>query len=197
MSSNIIDIKTNFPEVKKQLDLVSDGIGKKAMVRAMNLTMTQGKAEMARDISKEFNITVTKVKKRLQVTKARPDVGEYRFEATLEATKRDKERSMNVIAFVGARPKRTKKGKLAQVKFQIKRSGGKKILRGAFVANENRTLFIRTGDERLPIVPVNTIGIPQMFNTTRINEIVRSVMVSRFEKNFNRELRVVLGGFLK
>jgi hypothetical protein len=195
----VLNVRTNFPSVIAKLDQVSDEIGSKAMVRAMNTTITQGKTEMARDISKEFRINVSAAKKRLDVTRASSKGGEYRFQASLQATEQGRGRSMNVKAFVFSAPSRKKLKKLglSQVYFQIKRTGGMKFVRGAFIGNKGRTLFVRTGSKRLPIAPVNTIDIPQMFNAKRINEAVRSVMLSRFEKNFDRELRVVLGGFLK
>jgi len=197
MSGITLNVRTNFPEVIAKLSQVSDEIGNRAMVRALNATITQGKTEMARDISKEFRISVGTAKDRLDVSKASSKGGVYKFEATLEATRKGKGRSMNVIAFVGALPKRTKKGKLAQIKFQIKRTGGKKTITGAFIGNKGRTMFIRVGKGRLPIKPVSTIDIPQMFNTKRINEVVQKVMLDKFEANINRELRVVIGGFAK
>jgi len=193
----VINVRTNFPEVMAKLSQVSDEIGNRAMVRALNATITQGKTEMARDISKEFRISVGTAKDRLEVSRASSKGGVYKFEASLQATRKAKGRSMNVIAFVGALPKRTKKGKMAQIKFQIKRQGGKKTITGAFVGNNGRTIFIREGKARLPIKAVSTIDIPQMFNTRRINEVVRQVMIDKFEANIERELRVVLGGFAK
>jgi len=197
MSGIVLNLRTNFPEVMAKLSQVSDQIGNRAMVRALNNTITQGKAEMARDISKEFRISVGTAKDRLEVSRASSKGGVYKFEASLQATRKAKGRSMNVIAFVGALPKRTKKGKLAQIKFQIKRQGGKKTITGAFVGNKGRTMFIREGKGRLPIKAVSTIDIPQMFNTRRINEVVQKVMLDKFETNITRELRVVLGGFAK
>jgi hypothetical protein len=197
MSGIVLNVRTNFPEVMAKLSQVSDQIGNRAMVRALNTTITQGKTEMARDISKEFRISVGTAKDRLEVSRASSKGGVYKFEASLQATRKAKGRSMNVIAFVGALPKRTKKGKMAQIKFQIKRQGGKKTITGAFVGNKGRTLFIREGKGRLPIKAVSTIDIPQMFNTRRINEVVQQVMLDKFEANITRELRVVLGGFAK
>ncbi len=198
MSAGIVlNMRTNFPDVMAQLDRVADEIGNRAVVRALVDTITQGKTEMARDISKEFRINVGTAKDRLSITRASSTGGTYRFQASLEATTPGKGRSMNVIAFVGALPKRTKKGKLAQIKFKIKRDGGWKTIPGAFIGNQGRTMFIRVGKGRLPIKPINTIDIPQMFNTRRINEVVQSVMLARFEANIERELRVVLQGFAR
>lgn len=193
--SNTISIRHNFPDVARRLDQLPDQIANKALVRALNATVDQGKIEMARGINQEFRISVSEAKKRLDVKKATAK-GTLRFEAMLEATKRGQGRSMNMIAFVTSEARKTKKG-MSQVKFQIKRGGGRKSITGAFVGNKGRTLFIREGDGRLPIKALNTIDIPQMFNTKRINSVVRRVMLEKFSANFNRELRVVLQGYVK
>lgn len=195
--SNFISVRTNFPDVMKQLDKLQDDIGNKVMVRSLNKTIDQGKIEMARDISREYRIGVATVKDRLTVRRASAKRGMVKFEVVLEATRKGKGRSMNLISFVTTIPKRTKKGKLGQVKFQVKRDGGRKTIPGAFIGNKGRTMFIRTGKERLPIKALNTIDVPQMFNAKRINAAVVRVMLQKFQQNFDRELRVVLGGFLK
>ena len=189
----LISIKTNFQDVAKQLKKVSDDIGKKAIVRALNTTIQQGQTEMARSISKEYRMTVGVAKKRLKVTRASAK-GPLAFEAKLEATRRMKGRSMNVIQFVTG--SRNPKGG-RQLGFKIKRGGPVKRIPGAFVANNGRTVFVREGKKRLPIAPKSTIDIPQMFNARRINQAVRASIIKRFQGNFDRELRAVLGGFAK
>jgi hypothetical protein len=199
----VISIKDNFPEVIAKLKALEDGIGNKSVVRALNATIDQGKTQMARTISKEFRISVGSAKDRLSVTKASTKAGNVGFEVALEATRRGKGRAMNLIAFVenkttlGEARKRAKKGTQSQVYFQVKRSGGKKMIRGAFIANKGRTLFIRTGKTRLPIRSLSTIDIPNMFNTRRINTAVVKVMREKFATNFDRELAKITEGFIK
>lgn len=198
-----IKMRHNFPEVAKKLDQLGQKVGDKALVRALNATVEQGKPEMARRISQEFMMTSAQVKDRLAVQRASARGGALRFQASLEATRRGKGRSMNLIAFVEKKVtlaegrRRAKAGTQNQFQFQIKRTGGKKMIKGAFIANNGRTVFIRTGKARLPIKALNTIDVGQMFNTKRINSVVRTVMLKRFEANFNRELRSVLKGYVK
>lgn len=192
-----ISIRNNFPEVARRLNEVGRQVGDKAMVRALNKTVDQGKTEMARKISQEFRISSSVAKDRLAVRRASVRGGALRFEAVLEATRRGKGRSMNLIHFVTAAAKRNKRGDLSQLKFQIKKVGGKKMLPGAFVGNKGRTVFIRTGKERKPIKALNTIDVGQMFNTKRINSVVREVMLKKFYANFQRELQSVLKGYVK
>lgn len=203
MSGNFISISTNFPQVIEQMNRLSQQVGDKAMVRALNATVKQGKTEMARKISKEFMIDKATAEGRLAVRYASVKGGTLRFQALLEATRRGKGRSMNLIHFIEKKTtlaeakRRRKAGDLAQLRFQIKRTGGKKMLPGAFIANNGRTVFIRVGKERKPIKALNTIDVTQMFNTKRINSVVREVMLKRFDANFKRELRSVLKGYVK
>lgn len=199
-----ISIRNNFPEVAAELNRLGGAIGNKAVVRALNTTIDQGKTQMARQISQEFRVSVGTAKDRLKVYKASARNGAFRFVATLQATQKGPGRSMNLIAFVTrgkvskASAKRSGRTDLAgQLQFQIKRGGGKKSIKGAFIANQGRTVFIRTGKDRLPIKALNTIDIQQMFNTRRVNKVVKQVMLDKFPANFQRELRAVLGGFAK
>lgn len=198
-----ISIRNNFPAVAAQLDRLGLDVGNKAVVRAINKTIDQGKTQMARQISQEFRVSVGTVKQRLRVYKASARGGSFRFVATLDATK-GSGRSMNLIAFVTrgkvskASTKRTGRADLAgQLQFQIKRGGGKKAIKGAFIGNAGRTVFIRTGKKRLPIRALNTIDVPQMFNTRRVNKVVKQIMLDKFPANFERELSSILRGFAK
>lgn len=200
--SNRISIRNNFPKVAAALDRLAVDVGSKAMVRALNATVTQAKPAMARQIAKEFRVTSGQAKERLDVRRASSKGGQLRFEASLQATRKAKGRGMNLIHFViGGRPARSKKGKLAQLRLQIKRGGGRKSIKGAFIATNRKTggeaVFIRTGMARMPIKTLTTVDVPQMFNTKRINSVIRSVMLERFDINFQRELRAVLKGFAK
>lgn len=205
--SNVISIRTNFPQVAAHLDRMAKDIGDKALVRALNETVRQGKTAMARQISKEFRVTVGQAKDRLDVEYAKTKGGGLRFSASLMATRpgglyRTSDwRGMNLIHFVTSLPTRNKKGKLGQLKFQIKRQGGRKSIKGAFVAINRKTggraVFIREGKSRMPIKTLTTVDIPQMFNTRRVNEVIRTVMKDRFEINFQRQLRAVLKGYAR
>lgn len=202
-----INIRTNFSEVARRLEKLPDEIANKAMAMALNQTIDQGKIQMARTISEEFRVKFGDVKRRLYVERAKFK-GQLKLSATLMATRpaglhgNDNWRGMNLINFVsGGIPKRTKTGKMRQIGFQIKRSGGRKTIPGAFVATNKKTggtaIFIREGKSRMPIKTLTTIDIPQMFNTRRINQVVRNVMEQNFTKNFNHKLNAILKGFIK
>lgn len=199
-----ISLRNNFDKVIRELDTLPEEIANKAMARALNSTIDYGKLQMARTISEEFRISVTEVKKRLDIQRARYR-GQLRLYVSLQATRsgfNGDSRGMNLINFVsGGIPKRKKNGAMRQLGLQIKRSGGRKVIPGAFVATNKRTggtaVFIREGKERMPIRTLTTIDVSQMFNTKRINESVRSAMLDKFEPALQREIGAVLRGFLK
>lgn len=192
-----INIRTNFPEVQRQLDQLQKDIGEKAAVSAVNKTMAKAKTKMGRTIVSEFRVTVGQVRDRLDVEKAKYIRGRAVITAVLTGRAKRRgmreERGMNLIAFVeksvslAQARKRAKAGTLDQLHFQIKRAGGKVVIPGAFIGNKGRTVFKRVGKERLPIKAVTTIGIEQMFNTKRINRIVVEAMKADFPGIFEHE----------
>ena len=220
-----LSIRNNFPAVARRLEKLPEEIANKAMARALNKTVEQGRTQMARTIAEEFRVTVGDAKRRLIIERA-SFRGALRLRAALQAQRPgglhgNGERGMNLINFaeksitLAAARKRIKAGeggsyslrngatvhKALQVQFQIKRSGGKKVIPGAFIATNKRTggtaVFIREGKSRYPIKTLTTIDIPQMFNTRRINQVVRQVMLEKLSSNFDRELRAILKGFVK
>lgn len=212
-----LNVRHNFPEVQRALGQLKVNVSNKVMAKSLNTTMNQAKPAMAKQISAEYKVTSAEVKERLRVVPAVSKTGSVKLEATLLASNAGKGRSMNLISFVersismAQMRKRIKKGeggtqtlrqggvvkKALRIRFQIKRSGGVKVIPIAFIANDGRTVFVRVGKARLPIKALNTIAITQMFNTKRINGVVVKTMLDRFDKNFSRELRAVTQGWAK
>lgn len=203
-----IALKQNFPQVQRQVDQLVADVRNQALVRAINRTVEPARPEMAREISKEFNVTVTKAKDALVIHRARFTRGQLRIEASLESpTQRG--RSLNLINFVektvtlASAAKRRQAGeggsyqlrngvtvaKSLQLRFKIKRGSPWKTIPGAFVGNQGRTVFIREGKSRLPIKALQTIDIAQMFNAKRINDRIVKGMLDRFPAIFEHEAK--------
>lgn len=197
MNPITISIKHDFPQLMAEMLAVQRDIADKATARALNATVRQGEAEMARQISQTYRIKQADVRRRLNIRLARKAGGTVTLSVMLEATRRGKGRAMNLIAFMTGGGRTLKSGQRQQLKFQIRRDGGRKQITGAFVGNKGRTIFIREGKARLPIKSVSTIDVPQMFNARTINETVRRIMLERFEANWHRELRTIAGGWIK
>ena len=181
-----LSIETNFPEVQRQLDLLAAEVGSKATARALNRTIELARTAMSREIRDEFVLDARYVRDRLRIKRATFYAGVLALQATLEA--QAKPRSANVIRF-GARQV------AAGVSVKIKRGGGRKVIKNAFIGNKGRTVFRRVGKERLPIEAVRTIDVAQMFNTKRINAKVIDTIKARFPEVWARELAYALGQF--
>ncbi|WP_382155397.1 phage tail protein [Hydrogenophaga sp. ANAO-22] len=195
-----LDFKTNFPEVQRSLRQLRSDIGGRALVSAMNKTMAQAQTQMGREITSEYRVTSAYVRERLRLKRAAFRAGQFSFTAELIGGN-GKKRSANMIAFLersvslAQARKRGKEGTLNQLRFQVRKTGGKKIITGAFIGNKGRTVFIRTGKDRLPIKAVSTIDVAQMFNQKRINRAVVGTIRARFPTIFASEARFYVSKF--
>lgn len=200
-----LKITNNFPAVTAKLAALEKGVGNRALASAVNKTMAQASTQMAREIVAEFNVTSTYVKQRLRVRRASAKGGRFAIEASLIGGS-GKRRSANIIAFVekvvslAEGKRRAKAGTLRSVFVKVKRKGGKKPVagkygQGAFIGNKGRTVFERVGPKRLPIEPVRTIDVAQMFNARRINRVVIAAIQAKFPGIFASEARFFLARF--
>jgi hypothetical protein len=168
-------LKDNFADVKRHLDELQK------VVRSVNDTLAQGQTRMAREISSEFNIKSSDVKARMEIVKANYRTGFFSIQGTLQVTGK-RGRSLNLINFDA---RKSKDG----VTVKITRRGGRKNIKGAFIANAGRTVFERVGKARLPIKAMQTIDVPQMFNTKRVNRVVVQLIQDKFPEIFERNAK--------
>lgn len=179
----------------------------RAKASALNKVVAQAKTEMGRQIVKEFAVTSAYVRERLIVRRASAAAQRFVMEATLTISGR--RRAANLIRFAertttlaqarkriaaGEGGMHTLRGggqiaKALELRFKIKRRGDKKLVKGAFIGNKGRTVFIREGSARLPIKAVQTVDVPQMFNTKRINAKVVAFAKDRLPALLERELK--------
>lgn len=180
-----INIRDNFEKVKVDLLKLQIEIRERAIARAINRTAEQARTQMVRGITQEFAVKSGEVREQVRIRKAREGSFGLLLNAEIEAFGRRKgKRSRNVMLF-GARQVKGSKRKPGGVSVLIKRGGGRKLIKGAFIGNKGRTVFQRLGKERLPIRGVETVDVPQMFNTRRINARV----VAHIERVFPDVLR--------
>jgi Prophage minor tail protein Z (GPZ) len=179
-----LSIRTDFAEVESSLARLPVDLQERVMARTVNRTVEQARTAMQRQITSEFNLKAGYVRERLSIKRARFVRGRLELDAELIGGNGIK-RAANVIAF-GARP--GQRG----VSVLIKKKGGRKEIGGSFIANKGRTVFRRTGKTRLPIEPVQTIDVGQMFNAKRINSVVVSLIRDRLPVVFEREAQYAL-----
>jgi hypothetical protein len=193
-----LSIRTDFAGIQRQLSVLREDVGRKALASALNKTVAQAKTQMQRAIAREYAVTVGYVRGRLRIRKAFA-AGRLTLSAELAATS-PKGRSANIIAFVeksvslAQARKRAKGGTLNVLRVRVKR-GSYKPLPGAFIGNRGRTVFKRTGKTRLPIEPVRTIDVAQMFNTRRINSVVLQTIRAKLPGIFANEARFYVDRF--
>lgn len=208
-----LKVDVDFRQVQADLDRLEEDIGARALASAVNRTMDLAQTEMVRQITSEFAVTREYVKQRLRIRRASYRQGVYSIAAELVSGD-GKRRAANVIAFVersvtlAEGRRRAKAGTQGQLFVQIKRQGGKKPIKGAFIGNKGRTVFERVQGTTMAsrakyagskhaeeIRPVQTIDVPQMFNTRRLNRIVVDRMRERFPEVFAREARFYVQRF--
>lgn len=189
-----IDVRTNIDEAKRDLGRLRSEIQQRAIARALNRTAEQGNTQMVRAIAAEFNVKQSDVRSQITIRRAREGAAGTLLTVEIKALQGKRGRGYNVIRFLersvtlAEAKRRQRAGTQNQLRFQIKRSGGRQIIRGAFVGNKGRTVFQRVGKQRLPIKAVTTIDVPQMFNTRRINEKVVAFMRAKFGEVLAREI---------
>ena len=189
-----LKISTNFADVQRQIERLQKSVADSALRSAVNKTMAQGQTQMVRAIAGEFNLSQSKIREKMFLRRAGFKAGRLGIEAVLESkTPGGRRRAINLINF-GAR--QTK----AALTARIRKSGGRtsiqgKYKRGAFIGNKGRTVFERVPGTLMKdkhsekIQPVQTIDVPQMFNTRRINAPVVAFIKRRFPELFEREAR--------
>lgn len=196
-----IDIRHNFKDVQKSLDNMQAEVRDRALASAVNKTVDQAKTQMIRQITAEYMVSAAYVRERLKVKRASFRQGQFLIQAVLDGS--GNKPSANIIAFIeksvsmAQAKKRQKAGTLKQLFVKVKRGGPAKPLGPAFIGNKGRTVFVREGKDRLPIKPVQTINIRQMFNQRKINATVVRMMTEKFPELFARESKFFLDKFNK
>jgi hypothetical protein len=177
-----ISVKTDFGPLLRKLDGLQKGLQDRVIARTLNRMADSTKTEATREISREFNITATRVRERILVRRA---FAKTRLAVEISVPSKDRRRALNVISF-GAR--QTRKG----VSFAVKRGGQRVVIPTAFIGNKGRTVFTRERrkgpGKRLPIFGVTAIDVPQMFNTRRINQKLLANVRAKFPVEFERQL---------
>lgn len=201
----MLSIKSDFRAVQAMLDQLPGKVQAQVIPAALNKTADKAKTEMVRQITSEFNLSAAEVRGRLKIKRASRKLGIFEVVLDPFAGSR-KGRSMNLIRFVEksvslAEARRRKKGgTLSQLRFQIKKQAGKKTIQGAFIATNRKTggtaVFQRVGDGKA-IKPVQTIDVPSMFNTKRINAAVIEKIRRELGVEFERAIKAAMAGALR
>jgi hypothetical protein len=153
-----------------------------AAARALNRTGVTARAVMAREISKDIGLAVSKVKDEIKTDQA--------TSANLRVRVRVAGKRIPLIDF-GAKGPEPSRGKGRGVSYRLK--GGKGRLEHGFIATVgkgHRGVFMRLGTSRLPVKEKFGPSLPHVFSKyTGIGEVQGGLAL---RKNLQSELRFAL-----
>lgn len=175
----------------------------KAIQMAINKTADKGRAELNRAITQQYAIRATEVRNSVTMRRAHKNQSVTTATINIFGSPSKRGRSMNMIHFMqvlssglkrnGKRASKKNINALAgQLGFVVKKGGGIKKIEGAFLGNKGRTVFHRLGKDRLPIEPMQVIGVSQMFNSRAIRGRVMAKMSDDFEVELNRAIKALI-----
>lgn len=204
-----IDLK-GIAEVQANLARLSGKQIASVMTAAVNKTAAKGQTEVTRAITERYNIKAADVRNSVSLRPASASQGQQ-VEATIQifGSAKKQGRSLNMIHFMERKVtlaqgrKRRKDGTLNQLRFNVIKGAGLKTItgdaslkNGAFIGNKGRTVFQRIGKARLPIRPVQVVGVSQMFMFGPIRERVIDRINSEFKTELNRAIKGKIEGYL-
>jgi len=138
-----IDVRIEGVEkLRRNLETIRRELGDRAMTGALNKTAAKARTEMTRAITSEFNLKARDVRSQLSVIRARR--GRLQAELNPFGSSSKRGRALNVIHFLENRVtlaegrRRKKSGTQNVLRFKIKKTGGVKTIKGAFIGNKGR-----------------------------------------------------------
>ena len=201
-----LNVRADIYQVLAKVNRIKEGVVDKAIVAALNKTAAKGKTEMVRQITNEYNIKAKDVRPQITVSKASRKTN--KLEITIRAFGvRRGHRSRNVMLFDAKQVPGNGPPKRVNVQFpdgqwrsiivregggvsvKIKRNGGRKLIPHAFIANKGRTVFMRIPGTN-KIKAVETVDVPQMFNTRRVYDAVLEKIKQEFPVEMERAVRL-------
>lgn len=205
-----IDIRADFGPILKQLEGLKRDLQDKVIARTLNTIGGSTRLQARKEISREFNLPSAEVGNMIRVQRATVK-GRNLEVAVVAESKRG--RSLNLVRFVERRvtlaeaKRRRKGGTLDRLRVKVKKTGPVKMLGrpkwaasdpfiitangGTFVAARRKTPGPRGG----LIGGVQTIDVPSMFNTKRLNALLLQQIRAKFPGEFDRQFAAVMRGY--
>lgn len=187
----MIDIKLKgIEKAIEDLKDIPNGV-ERAANSAINRTAQAAKTYSAREISKNYHVKVSDVKKTLNLRKSKRKSLEAEITSTGAVIPLAKYKvSPKAIQRRGSRNR--------PLKVQVKRNGGAKVIKGAFLAqfkSGHMAVVNRKGPKRFPIAERYGPSIPQMFKADEVREPIVTNTEERLSKEFAHEVERVLKGY--
>jgi len=184
-------IEFNAEQIKKGemlLGGIKDALPR-AQSNAINRSITSARAEAVRSVTKDYVITAGEVRKTIVIKNANPNnpVGAIRSSGSPIA-----------LSKFDISPKRPG-GKKTNVTARVKRSGGRKPIKKAFVAgvsSGHTGVFVRAGKARYPLKQLYGPSIPQMVGNENVMKSVEEKATATLDKRLDHEINRILEGHL-
>lgn len=184
-----VDVRHNLDRVEAELKMLGDVVKDKATVRALNRALDQTATQTSREIRKVYNIRHKAVM------------------AALKKLRANKNRLWSTLRIQGARipliefDARWRPGQKIGATVKVKVAGGRKPVRGGFIAAGTRNnyrgggsagmlqVFRRVGPDRYPIRSLRSISLPQAFANQVVLAAVKKVASESFLKNLRQQIK--------
>jgi hypothetical protein len=176
--------------VRRDLEALAAGMRDRVIANAVNDTITQVEAAITRDIRATYNLERSYIKSRLRIRRASRTA--VNIEASVSSPGRP---NANLIRFVervvslATARKRGKAGTQRALYVKVRRGGVSKLVKGAFIGNQGRTVFRRVGKSRLPIEALTTLDVPQMFKSEQGTNVMKLEANQKFINNLRRQIQ--------
>jgi hypothetical protein len=161
-----------------------------ATYRALNRAQNKVSTEAGREIRKVYNVRQKAITSAFR--KLRASMSKLTARLVIEGVR------IGLIEFAA---RQTKRG----VTVRILKSGGRKLVKGAFITASTRgnyrgggsqginQVWRRAGKERYPIFPLRSVSIPQAFMNKAVLAVLDKHATETFNKNLQQQLRYLSG----
>lgn len=174
-----VSVQSNVKEVMADLALAQRELKDVAIVRALNRTVENVRAEAVRKIRDTYVLNASTVRDQMYITRA--------WTGRLEASITASGKPIPLISFNATWRQKWPGG----ARFSVRR-GARKSLPDTFIATMRSGhvgVFERTGRKRLPIEEKFSIGVPGMFGAKQVQDTLEQVADDRFTVNLNQQLK--------
>lgn len=174
----VVSVESNVREQMARLTAARRELQDKAIVRALNRTADNVRAEAVRRIRETYTLKAGTVRGQMSISRA--------WSGKLEAAVSANGRPIPLYEFSARWTPR-----MAGASFAVKR-GQRKSLPNTFIAtmpSGHKGVFERRGTKRLPIDEKYSIGVPGMFGAKEVQAVLQSVAYSQFDKNLSQQIK--------
>ena len=173
-----VSVQSNVRAQLDRLSLARREIKEKAVVRALNRTVDNVRAEAVRRVRETYTLKAGTVRQQMRVEKA--------WGGRLSASVVASGRPIPLYEFAARWSPR-----MAGASFAVKR-GNRKTLKDTFIAemkSGHKGVFERQGAKRLPIEEKYSIGVPGMFGAKDMQRVLSTIGMQRFNVNLAQQIK--------